>query len=302
VIWLFGVRALQRLPHLLLTLVVRIDRERHELVERHTVVGIDVEQLWRDGSELEPLLHDLDAHEVGDVREQVATSRRQGDPAGTASKQLDAEPFLERIDPVTDGECSRDLLLAHALLAQCEEGTDLVERVQRRTLDVLRKRVLLREPFGAHDTGDRRGAGKALLLHQKLERTIAPPAGRDLEHAGLGAVVVEDGPDGEALQECAARDVVRKLFDRDARLDAAHVRLAQHQLVEGNVNWLRVIFCVGLGISDSPQRAAESLSLDLLTRHEAGAALFLSRATRRIEDRKGAQAESRTHGKPGVPA
>ena len=32
-------------PRLLLALVVRINRERHELVERHTVLGVDVEQL-----------------------------------------------------------------------------------------------------------------------------------------------------------------------------------------------------------------------------------------------------------------
>jgi hypothetical protein len=38
------VRTLQSLPDLLLSLVIRIDRERHELIERHAIVGIDVEQ------------------------------------------------------------------------------------------------------------------------------------------------------------------------------------------------------------------------------------------------------------------
>src|SRR5919201_6039916 len=41
---------------------------------------------------------------------------------------------------------------------------------------------------------------------------------------------------------------------------------------------LRVIFCLDFDISVSPRRAAESPSLDLLTRHEAGAALLLLRA------------------------
>jgi hypothetical protein len=44
-------------------LVVRIDHERHELVEGHVVLCIDVEQLWRDGGELQPLLHHQDADE-----------------------------------------------------------------------------------------------------------------------------------------------------------------------------------------------------------------------------------------------
>jgi hypothetical protein len=34
-------------------------------------------------------------------------------------------------------------------------------------------------------------------------------------------------------------------------------------------DWLSVIFWVDFAISVSPRRAAESLSLDLLTRHEA---------------------------------
>ena len=97
--------------------------------------------------------------------------------------------------------------------------------MKRRTLDVLGERVLLGEAFGANDTRDRSSAGKALLLDQKLKRPIAAAAGRDLEHAGLGAVLVENGLDGEALQERAAGDVLRKLLNRDAHLDAAYVRL-----------------------------------------------------------------------------
>jgi hypothetical protein len=115
------------------------------------------------------------------------------------------------------------------------ESAKLVEGMQRRALDVLGKRVLLGKPFGADDAGDRRGAAKALLFDQEFERSIAPATGRNLEHAGLCAAVVEHRPDGEALKQSAARDILRKLLDRHAGLNTPHVRLAQHQLVEGNV-------------------------------------------------------------------
>ena len=45
---LLGVGLAQALEHLLLTLVVAVDGERHQLVEGHAVVGINVEQLRRD--------------------------------------------------------------------------------------------------------------------------------------------------------------------------------------------------------------------------------------------------------------
>ena len=82
---------------------------------------------------------------------------------------------------------------------------------------------------------NRRGLGQALLLHQQLERPVAPAAGRDLEHAGLGALGVEDRPDVQALEQRAPGDVLGQLLDRDAGLHAPDVRLAEHQLVEGNV-------------------------------------------------------------------
>jgi hypothetical protein len=193
VIGLLVVRPLQSLPHLLLPFMVRIDRERHELIERHAVLGVDVEQLWRDGGQLKPLLDDLD----------------------------------------TDEEDRRDLLLAHALLAQIAEGTELIERMEGCTLDVFGKRVFLSETFGPDDTGNRRGTGKPLLLDQKLK---CPPAtGRDFEHPGFHAVAVKYRPHGEALQERSSCDVLRELLDRNARLDAANVGLAQHQPIERNV-------------------------------------------------------------------
>jgi hypothetical protein len=203
VIGLLCVRALDRLPHLLLTLVVWVDRECHELVKRHAVLGIDVEQLRRDGGKPQPLLHNLYA----------------------------------------DEERGRDLLLAHALLAQREEAAELIKGMKWRALNVLGERILLRDPLRTHNTRNWRGASKALLLHEELKRAISRPAGRDFEHAGLGAALVQDRADGKALEERAARDVRREFLDPDARLDAADIGLTQHQPIEWmSRDWLSAIF------------------------------------------------------------
>src|SRR5208282_3190309 len=79
------------LPNLFLTGMVAGDRERHELLQRHTVLGIDVEEHRRDGGEAQPLLHHGRRHE----------------------------------------EAGGDLLLAQALVAQGLEGAELVEGMQR---------------------------------------------------------------------------------------------------------------------------------------------------------------------------
>jgi hypothetical protein len=110
--------------------------------------------------------------------------------------------------------------------------------MQRRAFDILGERIFLGEDGGrgiAHHAGHRGGLAQALLLHQKLQRPVAAAAGGNLEHAGLLALGVEDGADVEALDEAAAGDRGRKVVDRDASFHAPHVRLAQHQLVEGNV-------------------------------------------------------------------
>ena len=99
-----------------------------------------------------------------------------------------------------DEERRRDLLLGLAFLAQREKRPELVEGMQRGALDVFREAVLLGEPVDPHDAWDWGGAGEPFLLDQQFERPEAAAAGGDLEHAGLSAIVVEDGPDGEALQ------------------------------------------------------------------------------------------------------
>ena len=187
-----------RLPDLLLARMVGRDGEGHELLERHAVLGIDVEQGRRDRRQAEALLHDVHADE-----------ERRG-----------------------------DVLLGAPLLAQSEEGAELIERMQRRALDVLGQRIVLAEDVGAgiaDHARNWRGLRQALLLHQQFERPVAPAAGRDLEHAGLGALGVEDRPDVEALEQRASGDVLGQFLDRDAGLHAPDVGLAQHQLIEGNV-------------------------------------------------------------------
>ena len=155
---LLAVGALKRFPDLLLTRVIGRHRERHELVERHAVFGIDVEQLLRDGGEPQPLLHHVHADEEG----------------------------------------GGDLLLGLALLAQGLEGAELVERMQRRALDVLGQRVFLGGDVDAgiaHDAGHRRGLGETLLFDEKLRapgsaarrpgpRTCRSPRLRRREPAG----------------------------------------------------------------------------------------------------------------------
>ena len=84
-------RPVDVLPDLLLPRVIVRDGERHQLLERHAIVGIDVEQFWRNGRKPKALLHDTDGYE----------------------------------------EDGRDLLLGFALFAQGLERAELVERMKR---------------------------------------------------------------------------------------------------------------------------------------------------------------------------
>ena len=54
-----------------------------------------------------------------------------------------SEPQALLHDVHADEECRGDVLLGAPLLAQSEEGAELIERMQRRTLDVLGQRVVL---------------------------------------------------------------------------------------------------------------------------------------------------------------
>ncbi|MGQ0443773.1 MAG: hypothetical protein ACT4O2_01265 [Beijerinckiaceae bacterium] len=58
-----------------------------------------------------------------------------------------------------------------------------------------------------------------LLLASPLRLLpVAAPAGRDFVHAGLDATGIDDRPNGQALKERAARDVLGELLDRYAGL------------------------------------------------------------------------------------
>ncbi len=206
--------------------MVGIDRERHQLVEGHLVGGIGVEQRLADGGEPQPLFDDVDR----------------------------------------DEECRGDLLLAHAFLAHGLEGAELVERMQRRALDVLGQTVFFGETVGADRRRDRRGLVQPLLLHQQFERAEAAATGGHLEHAGLVAILVGHRPDGQALQERTPGDVLGEFLDRDTGFDAPDIRLAEDEFVEGNIA-RHTERDLGLGLDVghrfSPRRAARRLSLDL---------------------------------------
>ena len=194
-VWLLVVGLADALEHLLLPRMIGVDGERHQLVERHAVLGIDVEQRRADRCEPQPLLDDRDGHEL-----------RRG-----------------------------DLLLGLALLAKRQECAELVERVKRRALDVLREAVLFGRAVLTHHARHWRGLGEAALLHQQRECPIAATAGRDLVHAGLDTFGVADRAHHNALEQRAAGNVLRQLLDRDARLNVADVGPAQQQLVERDV-------------------------------------------------------------------
>ena len=216
VIGLLVIGARERLPNLLLAHMVVGNCEGHELLERHLVLGIEIEKLGRDGGELEALLH----HAGGDE------------------------------------EACGDLLLAEARVAQGLEGAELIERMERDTLDILSQRIFRGDAAVVHHARYELGLGHALLLDQQLEGAEPPPARRDLVGAGFIAVGVAHRADAQALQQGAAGDVLRKLLDRDARLDAADIGLGQDQLVEGNV-LRRAQDDLGIGTSHagSPRRA-----------------------------------------------
>ncbi|KPF83616.1 hypothetical protein IP70_17805 [alpha proteobacterium AAP38] len=104
----------QRGPNLLLALMAVADAEDHQHVEVHAIVGIDLQQLGRDRRQPQPLFH----------------HRRR------------------------DKEAGGDVFFAEALVHQGLEGAELIQRMQRHPLQVLRQTVLLAQPLGADDARD----------------------------------------------------------------------------------------------------------------------------------------------------
>jgi hypothetical protein len=161
-------------------------RERHELLERHAVLGIDLVQLIRNRGQSKSLLHDTQSHKVP----------------------------------------GSDFLLAHATLLEPLECAELIEGVQADPLVVLCERVILGNAPVANDARNSLRLRHALLLHKQFEGAIAPAARRHFEHAGLVPLGINDGPNVEALQERTGRDALGELLDRNARLHVTDVGLA----------------------------------------------------------------------------
>ena len=173
------------------------DGEGHELLERHAVLGIDVEEPFGDRRKAQPLFD----------------GRRR------------------------DEETCGDFFLAEALFAQRPKAAELIERMQIHPLNILGKGIFLGGGVAAlaQHAGDGCGLGHALLFDQDFQRAVAPAARGNLEHAGLDALRVEDRPDIKALQQTAMGDVFRELLDREAHFHPPDIGLGQNKLVEGNI-------------------------------------------------------------------
>ena len=198
VVALLVVSAGDLLPDLHLAGLVANYGEGHELIERHAVLGVNVEQRGRDGGEFEPLAHDLRA----------------------------------------DEEARRHVLDALAGVDQRLKGAELVERVEVDPLGVLGEAVLLGRDGRArlaHVAGHGRGLGEALGPHQQLKGAIAPAPGRHLELAGGLTLGAQHRPDVEVLQQATPGDVLGEILDRNAGADATDVRLRKDELVERDV-------------------------------------------------------------------
>ncbi len=99
--------------------------EGHELFQRHAVLGIGLEQRRRDRNEAQTLLHHLGV----------------------------------------DEKSRGDFLLAHALFTKDLEGAELVERMKRRTLDILGQRDLIDQDVV---TGLRDDTGTGVVLFRRF--------------------------------------------------------------------------------------------------------------------------------------
>ena len=110
--------------------------------------------------------------------------------------------------------------------------------MQGNALHVFCKGIVLGEDRGPpipHDAGNGRRFRQTLVLHQQGQCLEATTPSRDLELAGLGAIITQHGPHAQALQQTAAGDVFGQFLDGHASLDAPHVGLAQHQLVKRDI-------------------------------------------------------------------
>ena len=178
----------EHFPHLLLALMIFGHGERHQLVQRHAVLGVNVVEFGRDRRQFETLADDSGrGHEM------------RGDVFGGAT------------------------LVDHGL-----HGPELVERMQLFPVRVFGIAVFFRRDVIVRrldDAGNRRGARQALLFHQMLKGTVASATGRNFEDAGLLTFGIKYRAHVEALKQRPARDILGKLGDRHAGLHAADIGL-----------------------------------------------------------------------------
>jgi hypothetical protein len=68
-VWLLAVGGLQTLEHLLLPRVVARHGEGHQLIQGHRLLGVGLEQFWRNRGQPQPLLYhrDRDEERGGDL-------------------------------------------------------------------------------------------------------------------------------------------------------------------------------------------------------------------------------------------
>ncbi|GLT12515.1 hypothetical protein GCM10007928_47480 [Sulfitobacter porphyrae] len=119
-----------RLPDLNLALMIRVNRQGHQLLQRHFILGIKLEQGRGHDGEFQAL--------------------------------------FDHLRPDEEGGC--DLFVALTLLLQRHEGAELIEWMQDSALHVLGERVVFGEDRGLripHEAGNGRRLGQALLLHQE---------------------------------------------------------------------------------------------------------------------------------------
>src|SRR3546814_6986067 len=99
--------------------------------------------------------------------------------------------------------CSSDLVDVLAFINHHLHGAELIERMERLAVRVLRIAVFLGRDVaisGFDDARDSGGLRQPLLLHQEFERAIAPAAGRHLELAGLLAFSIRSEEHTSELQ------------------------------------------------------------------------------------------------------
>ena len=188
-----------RVEHLRLARMVVGDAEGHQLLEIELIGGVGVEQLRACRSELQAL-----AHHGG-----------------------------------RDAECGRDVFLALVLVAECCEGAELVERVQRLAVGVLGETVVLRMPVVLTMQGMGASLARRFCFTSSLRARKRRPPGLHL--VGCRSRFASASRTGRTLKDCSRPR--RAMLSARASMEMAALtrrtlRVAEDELVEGNAGGL----------------------------------------------------------------